>query len=393
LGNVLPEAGNANLLIGVFVFWTLQVGLSPLYSAPVNQAAFCAISAQTSSLESMLTKLPANVDSKEFTEILSLLNATLTKKRGRECQRKPATRAGAFAWNTKQFVPTKRTLELFDPPGISREHGKFARGAKLDLGLQGRIAIVAAASKGLGRAVSEELAREGASVAICARNASELEQAAAHIHKSTGREVFHQAVDVTNPAAVSHFVGAVEGRFGRIDICVTNSGGPPSKMFVDTNPEDWRAAVDLLLMSTVFFAKESLPRMQKNKWGRFITITSSAVKQPVDGLLLSNSIRAAVTGLARTLANEYAAHGITVNNVCPGYTRTARLDNLAASISARTGTKPEAVFGDWTRQIPAARIGTPQEFAAVVAFLASERASYVNGASIAVDGGLVRSLF
>jgi 3-oxoacyl-[acyl-carrier protein] reductase len=162
---------------------------------------------------------------------------------------------------------------------------------------------------------------------------------------------------------------------------------------VDTNAEDWCAAIELLLMSAVFFAKESLPRMQKNKWGRFITITSSAVKQPVDGLLLSNSIRAAVTGLARTLANEYAAHGITVNNVCPGYTRTDRLDNLAATISKRTGALPDAIFADWTRQIPAGRIGTPQEFAAVVAFLASERASYVNGASIAIDGGMIRSLF
>lgn len=262
----------------------------------------------------------------------------------------------------------------------------------MDLGLQGRIAIGAAASKGLGRAVAEELAREGASVAICARSAAELEQAASEIHKSTGREVFHQPVDVTNPAAVSQFVAAVEARFGRIDICVTNSGGPPSKSFADASPEDWRTAVDLLLMSTVFFAKETLPRMQKNKWGRFITITSSAVKQPVDGLLLSNSIRAAVTGLARTLANEYAAHGITVNNVCPGYTRTARLDSLAATISARTGAKPEDLFADWTRQIPAGRIGTPREFAAVVAFLASERASFVNGTSIAVDGGMVRSL-
>jgi 3-oxoacyl-[acyl-carrier protein] reductase len=263
----------------------------------------------------------------------------------------------------------------------------------LDLGLQGRVAIVAAASKGLGRAVAEELAREGASVAICARNTPELEKTAAHIQKSTGREVFHQAVDVTNPAVVAQFVAAVEERFGRIDICVTNSGGPPSKTFVDTNAEDWRNAVDLLLMSTVFFAKETLPRMQKNKWGRFITITSSAVKQPVDGLLLSNSIRAAVTGLARTLANEYAVHGITVNNVCPGYTRTARLDNLAATISARTGATSEAIFTDWTRQVPAGRIGTAQEFAAVVAFLASQRASYVNGTSIAVDGGMIRSLF
>ncbi|MGC1485179.1 MAG: SDR family oxidoreductase [Candidatus Acidiferrum sp.] len=262
----------------------------------------------------------------------------------------------------------------------------------MDLGLQGRVAIVAAASKGLGRAVAEELAREGASVAICARHESELEQAAAHIHKSTGREIFQKAVDVTDSAAVSHFIEAVEERFGRLDICISNSGGPPSKMFADTKPEDWRSAVDLLLMSTVFFAKEALPRMLRNKWGRFITITSSAVKQPVDGLLLSNSIRAAVTGLARTLANEYAPHGITVNNVCPGYTRTARLDNLAAAISGRTGTQPEAVFADWTRQIPAGRIGTPEEFASVVAFLASERASYVNGVSIAVDGGMVRSL-
>jgi 3-oxoacyl-[acyl-carrier protein] reductase len=145
-------------------------------------------------------------------------------------------------------------------------------------------------------------------------------------------------------------------------------------------------------MSTIFFARETLPRMQKNKWGRFITITSSAVKQPVDGLLLSNSVRAAVTGLARTLANEYATDGITVNNVCPGYTRTARLDNLAATISARTGSSPEEVFASWEREIPTRRLGTPQEFAAVVAFLASERASYVTGTSIAVDGGLVRSL-
>ncbi|MGC1364130.1 MAG: SDR family oxidoreductase [Candidatus Acidiferrum sp.] len=262
----------------------------------------------------------------------------------------------------------------------------------MDLGLQGRVAIVAAASKGLGRAVAEELAREGASVGICARSAAELEQAAAHIQKTTGREVFHESVDVTSPAAISHFVATVEDRFGRLDICITNSGGPPSKMFADTNPEDWRSAVDLVLMSTVFFAKEALPRMQKNKWGRFITITSSAVKQPVDGLLLSNSIRAAVTGLARTLANEYAQFGITVNNVCPGYIRTARLDDLAAAISARTGSQADAVFADWTRQIPAGRIGTPEEFAAIVAFLASERASYVNGTSIAVDGGMVRSL-
>jgi 3-oxoacyl-[acyl-carrier protein] reductase len=262
----------------------------------------------------------------------------------------------------------------------------------MDLGLTGRVAIVAAASKGLGRAVAEELAREGAHVAICARTKETLAATAAQIEKSTGRKVFHHALDVTDSTAVAGFVSAVEERFGRIDICVTNSGGPPSKSFRDTHPDEWRAAVDQLLMSTIFFAKETLPRMQKNKWGRLITITSSAVKQPVDGLLLSNSVRAAVTGLARTLANDYAAYGITVNNVCPGFTRTARLDALAATISARTGCKPEEVFAGWEREIPAGRLGTPQEFAAVVAFLASERASYITGTSIAVDGGLVRSL-
>jgi 3-oxoacyl-[acyl-carrier protein] reductase len=147
-----------------------------------------------------------------------------------------------------------------------------------------------------------------------------------------------------------------------------------------------------LLLSTVHFARETLPRMQKNRWGRFITITSYAVKQPVDGLLLSNSVRSAVTGLAKTLAGEYAAHGITVNNVCPGYTATERLSELSDAVAARNKLTPEEVVAGWKRQIPAGRLGTPEEFAAVVTFLASERASYVNGTSIAIDGGIVRSL-
>ena len=187
----------------------------------------------------------------------------------------------------------------------------------MDLGLTGRVAIVAAASKGLGRSVAEELAREGASIAICARTAATLSETAERIHRSTGQNIFHRALDVADSAAVAAFVAAVEARFSRIDICVTNSGGPPSNLFKDTQPEDWRAAIDQLLMSTVNFAREVLPRMQKNKWGRLITITSSAVKQPVEGLLLSNSIRAAVTGLARTLASKYAADGIAVNKTAP----------------------------------------------------------------------------
>jgi 3-oxoacyl-[acyl-carrier protein] reductase len=262
----------------------------------------------------------------------------------------------------------------------------------MDLGLKGRVAIVAAASTGLGRAVAAELSREGARVAICARTTGDLHKAATEIRNETGAEVIHEALDVRDAEAVARFVAGVERHFGKIDICVTNSGGPPSKTFADTQTEDWRSAIDLLLMSAVFFARETLPRMKKNSWGRFITITSYAVKQPVDGLLLSNSIRAAVTGLARTLANEYAVHGITVNNVCPGYTSTDRLGELAEVISKRSGVTPEDVFAGWRKQIPAGRIGTPEEFASVVAFLASERASYVNGTSLAVDGGIVRSL-
>jgi 3-oxoacyl-[acyl-carrier protein] reductase len=142
----------------------------------------------------------------------------------------------------------------------------------------------------------------------------------------------------------------------------------------------------------VYFAQAVLPRMQKNKWGRLITITSYSVKQPVEGLLLSNTLRAGVTGLMRTLANEYGAHGITVNNICPGYTRTDRLVELAGMMGARTGASAEEVFAGWKKQIPAGRLATTEEFAAVVAFLASERASYVNGVSLAVDGGTSRGL-
>jgi 3-oxoacyl-[acyl-carrier protein] reductase len=262
----------------------------------------------------------------------------------------------------------------------------------MDLGLRGRVAIVAAASRGLGKAAAEELAREGAELAICARTAGELEKAATRIREVGGREVFWRALNVGDADAVSKFVAEAEGRFGRIDICVTNTGGPPSKLFAATTNEDWRVWTEQLLMSPVYFAQAALPRMQKNKWGRFLTITSYSVKQPVEGLLLSNALRAGVTGLVRTLANEYAAHGITVNNLCPGYTQTERLDELASMMGARSGASTEEVFAGWKKLIPAGRLGTPEEFASVVAFLASERASYVNGVSLTVDGGTTRSL-
>lgn len=262
----------------------------------------------------------------------------------------------------------------------------------MDLGLEGKVAIVAAASKGLGYAVALELAREGADVAICARTAGDLEKAAAEIGQATSRAVFWQALDVTDSVRVQKFVEGVEKRFGRVDICVTNTGGPPAKKFLELSIEEWRAAVDQMLMSAVYFAREVLPRMRKNHWGRFVTITSVAVKQPIDGLLLSNSIRAGVTGLARTLANEFGASGITVNNVCPGYTATERLVELAAKLAADAGVTVEKIYEQWAAGAPVGRVARPEEFAAVVAFLASERASYVNGVTLAVDGGYARGL-
>jgi 3-oxoacyl-[acyl-carrier protein] reductase len=262
----------------------------------------------------------------------------------------------------------------------------------MDLGLKGRVAIVAAASKGLGRAVADELAKEDCEIAICARTASEIEKAAREIEKASGRGVLWRAMDVTKEDAVRAFVADTEKKFGRVDICVTNAGGPPAKKFLDITVDEWRTAVDLTLMSAVYFAREVLPRMQRNKWGRFITITSVSVKQPIDGLLLSNSLRAAVTGMAKTLANEFGASGITVNNVCPGYTRTERLDDLAARQAQMTGKRPEEIFQTWSSQIPIGRLAQPSEFAAMVAFLASERAAAINGATIPVDGGWTRGL-
>lgn len=267
------------------------------------------------------------------------------------------------------------------------------RRVHVDLGLKGRVAVVAAASKGLGLAVATELAKEGAKIAICSRNPEQLDAAAEAIRESTDAEVFAQALDVRSEIQVKAFFARTCEALGRVDICVTNSGGPPSKLFSETEPDDWHAAIELLLMSAVFFAREALPRMKEQGWGRFVTITSYTVKQPVDGMLLSNSIRAAVTGLVRTLANEYAAYGITVNNVCPGYTATDRIEELAKMIAMRRAISPEEVIAGWEKQIPAGRLGTPEEFAAVVTFLASERAGYINGASISVDGGIVRSLF
>lgn len=199
-------------------------------------------------------------------------------------------------------------------------------------------------------------------------------------------------MDVTVEDQVRQFVEETQRRFGRIDVCVTNAGGPPSKTFAETSAADWIAAVNLNLMSTVHFAREVLPVMQKQRWGRFVTITSVAVKQPIDGLILSNSVRSAVSGLVKSLANEYGQYNVLINNVCPGYTRTERLTELSTRLASRNATTPAEIERQWIHQIPLERLAEVEEFANVVTFLASARASYLTGVSIAVDGGLVRGV-
>ena len=262
----------------------------------------------------------------------------------------------------------------------------------MDLGLAGKIALVAAASRGLGRAVAEELSREGVHLIICARGAGALGETAESIRAATGMRVVDVVADLSEPADVARVAERALAEFGRVDVLVTNGGGPPAGPFENHSAEAWQAAIRQNLLSVVELTRAVLPGMKERRWGRIINVTSIAVKQPVDNLILSNSVRAAVTGFARTLANEVAPFGITVNNVMPGYTRTQRVEELAQRNASLKGTTPEAERAVWEGQIPMARLGEPAEFATMVAFLASERASYTTGASIPVDGGWIRGL-
>jgi 3-oxoacyl-[acyl-carrier protein] reductase len=262
----------------------------------------------------------------------------------------------------------------------------------VDLGLAKRVAIVAAGSKGLGRAVALELAAEGAAVTVCARGREALDAAVDEIRREGGR-AHAVAADVTVPDDVSRVVQEAERHFGPVDILVTNSGGPRAGRFEVLTAEDWDQATRALLASAVNFTRAVLPGMRARGWGRILNITSIAAKQPVDGLMLSNSLRAAVTAFGRTLANEVAADGVTVNMLVPGYTRTERVVELSEQKAAAEGTTPAQVVARWEVEIPMGRIGTPREFAALAAFLASDRASYITAQSIAVDGGWIRALF
>jgi 3-oxoacyl-[acyl-carrier protein] reductase len=264
-----------------------------------------------------------------------------------------------------------------------------AKGADMDLGLKGRTALVTAASKGMGKACALELAAEGARVVMCARTEADLRAAADEVRARTGAEVVAMPADVTRADQVKALVARARDAFGGVDVLVANAGGPPRGHFDELRDEQWYGAFEVSLLSVVRLIREVLPAMRQRRWGRIITIQSSSVKQPIDGLDLSNAIRPGAAGLMKTLASELGRDNILVNTVCPGRILTDRLLGGAA----QAGLSREAYVARVGADVPLGRVGTPEEFANVVVFLASERASYVTGVALQVDGGLVRGLF
>ncbi len=262
----------------------------------------------------------------------------------------------------------------------------------MDLGLQDMIALVTASSAGLGRAVARQLAQEGAYVTICARDEDRLREAVDDIEAETGQPVLAIPADVSDPAAADLLVSTAVDRFGRLDLLFINAGGPPPGRFLDLSVEDWEAAVELTLMSAVRLCYAALPVMKKQRSGAILASTSITVKQPLPNLILSNSLRLGVTGLLKTLADEAAPFGVRVNSICPGWTRTARVEQLLNDRAQRNNTTAAEEAKKIAESIPMGRMATPEEFARVATFLLSPSASYVNGVSLLVDGGMYRGL-
>jgi len=262
----------------------------------------------------------------------------------------------------------------------------------MDLGLRGRVAIVTGSNQGIGKAIALGLSQEGVGVTICARNEKRLNETAKEIRSATGMDVFPLQTDLTREDDIRRLVAQTAEVFGRIDILVNNTGGPPSATFLETSENHWRNAVNLLLMSVVTSCLEVIPHMQERKWGRIINMTSFAAKQPTDRLVLANALRAGILGLSKTLSNELAQYGILVNAVCPGWTMTNRVEDLAKAQAKTSNKTCEEIIKGWESEIPLKRLAQASEIANLVVFLASERASYITGAVIQVDGGYTKAL-
>ena len=262
----------------------------------------------------------------------------------------------------------------------------------MELELKGKRAFVAGSSDGIGRAVAAGLAAEGMTIVLCARTASKLEALAEDLRAAGAERVAFVAANLDDPDEISRAVAETQSLVGGVDVLVTNNGGPNPGDFLNMTEEDWLAGYNRTLMSTIRMIRGFLPGMIERGWGRIINITSISVKQPVQRLLLSNTFRAGVTGMARTLSDEVSKHGVTVNNIAPGYIATGRQAQLFSDRAEKAGVTVEDIRAQLTANIPMGRIGVPEEIAHLAVFLASARSSYMTGTTIQVDGGLYRGL-
>jgi len=262
----------------------------------------------------------------------------------------------------------------------------------MDLGIKGRVAVIGGASKGLGRACADRLAAEGADLVICARNQTEIEAAGEEIHGITGSEVRAVAADWSKAEDIERTIDGAMDAFGRIDILVHNTGGPAPGTFFDHSDDAWREAGNLLLYSAIRLYRGVVPHMKTAGWGRIINITSVTVKEPLENLVLSNVYRAGIVSLAKTISRELARYNILINTVCPGYYLTQRMEEVLSNQAERAGKPLQSVISGLSEDIPVGRMGDPAELANLVAFLASDTASNMTGATIQADGGLLKSV-
>jgi 3-oxoacyl-[acyl-carrier protein] reductase len=262
----------------------------------------------------------------------------------------------------------------------------------MDLGLGDRVAVVVGSSRGIGRAIAIRLAREGARLVICARGSDALERTANEIRSMTSAEVLAVQADVTRSEDITALIALTLDRHKAIDILVANGGGPPYATFQDVTPDAWDASYQMILRSLVLLCRETVPHMQGRRWGRIIAIASVTAKQQIPGLMVSGVMRAGVVGFTKNLSQELAPFQITVNAVCPGYIGTEKFIEGAGARAANQGAPVQKVVKKIIDSIPVGRLGTPEEVAAVVAFLASDHASYVTGTMIPVDGGVIQAV-
>lgn len=262
----------------------------------------------------------------------------------------------------------------------------------MDLGIKNKPALVAASSRGLGKEIAFQLAKEGAKVAICARGEEKLYKTQKEIEEGTGSRVIARVTDVTDRSQVKNMVGHIVDELGTIAILVCNAGGPPSGTVDDFDLDDYSKALELNLLSTINLCYEVLPHMKKQKWGRIVNIASVSAKQPIDTLILSNTARSGVLGFSKSLSNQLAPYGITVNSICPGYTRTERVESLAKSFEEKGKGTVREFYQNIEKIIPMRRLGRPEEIASAAVFLCSEAASYITGVTLQVDGGYIKSI-